>query len=756
LESCLGGAVARRRRPDRSRPRRRYADWNRGCTIKMRDVTMHVQWKAAVCAAAVALAIGGPVVVSAEETPNGAETNPFLQPPAASAAASLEPHWGLNFTLGLGGAGGDLSTAVEKPISAEFGLFRSVGPWRFGGGVSFGAFVLRSPYSQIPAKVTIVGYPEGDDFAFHQIYLSAARMFRLQTSLRPYLQVRAGAARLHPRNLVFAPYPTPPDFVPESSPTAATNGFSVAVIPGVEWKVSRSIALDTSLSWTYFKTDAYDLSPIGLPPTESGNQWEARFGVVWRPDDGGPSGPAGVKAAPDKSRDAWGVERNYGWAAGEVLAINLLATALTEWKSDVNYSQTSPRSMWRNFETGLTYDDNMFRNNQINHPYNGATYFNGARANGLGFWTSYAYSFVGSFFWECCGENHPIAANDQISTGIGGAAVGEALFRLSGEVLNNQSTGLGRQGREIAALLIDPVRGLNRALSGRWATVHDNPTDPMDWRPPGGFTFLSSGVRTIGQGSSIKENTKSYGFLEYDHNYGNEFENARRKPFDYFDMALQFNFRDKLPLGRLQIRGDLWSKALGSGNQPNHVFSIVQHFDYVNNDVYEFGGQSFGPSLLSRFRLSNKVWLNTRVDGNAMLLGGVNSEYSKFADVADITRLREYDYGSGLGTAAEATLSVSRWPLLNLAYRFQWISVKNGSVFNKGPNLQGVDANHYIQSAAVRLAVPLFWGLGIGGDAILFLRDSHYDFVVLGVPTPKDLRQRNPQVRAYLTWCPRG
>jgi len=691
------------------------------------------------------------------------ETNPFLEPPAstsiaaaAPSSASDEPRWGFNFTLGLGGVGGDLSTGVEKPISGEFGLFRRVGSWRFGGGVSFGSFVLRSPYDQIPSRVKIVGYPVGDDFAFHQIYLSATRMFRLKQSVRPYLQVRGGVARLHPRNLVFAPYPTPEDFVPESSPTKATNGWSVALVPGIEWKLNRSLALDTSFSWTYFKTDDYDLSPIGLPPAGSGNAWEARLGMVWRPDDGRPSGVEGKTPGDDQPRDAWGVEKNYGWATGEVLAINLLATTLTEWKSDVNYSQVSPRSWWRNLETGGTYDDNMFRNNQINHPYNGATYYNASRTNGLNFWTSYAYAFGGAFFWEWCGENHPIAINDQVSTGIGGVAVGEALFRLSSEVLDNHSKGFGRIGREVGAFFIDPVRGLNRGLSGRWGAQDDNPTDPMDWRPPGSFSFLASGVRTIGQGNSIKENTKSYGFLEFDHSYGNEFENTRRKPFDYFDMALQFNFRDKLPLGRLQIRGDLWTKPLGSGDQPNHVFSIVQHFDYVNNDIYEFGGQSFGPSLMSRFRLSQKVGLQTRVDGIGMLLGGINSDYSKFANVADVTRLREYDYGSGLGVSAEAMLSVSRWPLLNLSYRFQWISVTNGSVFTRGENLQGVDADHYIQAAAVRLAVPLFRGLGIGGDAFLFLRDSHYQFLVLGQPVPQHLRQRNPQVRAYLSWSPRG
>ena len=37
------------------------------------------------------------------------------------------------------------------------------------------------------------------------------------------------------------------------------------------------------------------------------------------------------------------------------------------------------------------------------------------------------------------------------------------------------------------------------------------------------------------------------------------------------------------------------------------AFAIVQHFDYYNNKAWEFGQQAFGPSLFSRFKLSDTV-----------------------------------------------------------------------------------------------------------------------------------------------------
>ena len=59
--------------------------------------------------------------------------------------------------------------------------------------------------------------------------------------------------------------------------------------------------------------------------------------------------------------------------------------------------------------------------------------------------------------------------------------------------------------------------------------------------------------------------------------------------------------------------------ALGDDKKhPDHVLAVVQHFDYMNNTAYTFGGQSLGATLSSRFRLSNKVALRTRLEKEPM------------------------------------------------------------------------------------------------------------------------------------------
>ena len=170
-------------------------------------------------------------------------------------------------------------------------------------------------------------------------------------------------------------------------------------------------------------------------------------------------------------------------------------------------------------------------------------------------------SIAGAFIWECCGETHPMSFNDMVSTTIGGIARGEVAHRISSLILDNTKRGMGRFGRETAALLFDPVRGFNRAVSGDWSEVKGNPADRWDWRPDFQLA-MRTGARVIGEGESISENTNTYGFLDpITLSYWNPWDGERHKPYDRFDADSQSNFGDKTRLGRLLIRGDLFHEA---------------------------------------------------------------------------------------------------------------------------------------------------------------------------------------------------
>jgi len=671
---------------------------------------------------------------------------------AGSARAQSDPvnpsgQWGVTSTLGTGGTGGGYGDFLEKPVDFNLSLFKASrsGSWRFGGGLQFGSMAMKPPYE------------DQKEWAHLEPYLFASRLFNPAGKVRPYLQARIGAARIHPRSELFF-FEHPENLPPGDSPTKAVNGISFTLQPGIELELKRSLALDVAGFWNLYKTGDYDLEPIGKPPVNDGQEWGVRVGLTWRPlalsvpELARPvTDPAtGMLAAlpqPDRDRDAWGVRRSWGWATAEMLGINFGASMFNEYVRNANFNQISPRSWKANFEEGFTYDDNEFRTNQLIHPFNGATYFNSARANGIGFWGSSALALAGAFIWECCGETHPMSWNDMISTGLGGIARGEWAYRLSSLILDNTKTGKGRLWREAAAFPVNPIRGFNRVLSGDASELQGNPGDPYDRRPPNLGMQLSTGVRVIGEGESITQNTNTYGFLEFDLHFGNPWDSEHKKPFDRFDTGIQMNLGDKTRLGRLQIRGDLWSKPLGEGDQRHHALAIIQDFDYIDNEAFEYAAQSFGLSLSSRFRAQAKARILTRVFAHAMPLAAVNADYSYLADVADKERDREYDYGPGLGAGAEVFVVRSGRPLLTAYYRFAWISVSNGSVYQT-QNLGGSDANHYIQSAALRLVVPVTRRLGIGADGAVFLRKSRYSLQ----DRFKPIDQRNPQARVYLAW----
>jgi hypothetical protein len=237
----------------------------------------------------------------------------------------------------------------------------------------------------------------------------------------------------------------------------------------------------------------------------------------------------------------------------------------------------------------------------------------------------------------------------------------------------------------------------------------------------------------MGEGSSITENTSSYGLIAADVQYGSPFFNERRRPFDRFDTTVQLNIGTgdfRTLVGESTIRGDLASWPLGDKNAPKHVVAIIQDFDYIANDAYLFGGQSFGGALYSWWGELTGTRLVTRFVGYGTAGAAINADYSFLAEVANRERYREYDYGAGFGFGAEALVTRKGRPILDVRYRYSYIDVRNGSLWNPDLDddgeLYGSNATHQVHRVRARLNVPLTRELGIGTEWTLFYRDSRY------------------------------
>ncbi len=440
--------------------------------------------------------------------------------------------------------------------------------------------------------------------------------------------------------------------------------------------------------------------------------------------------------------DVWGAKRNPGMAVGQVAGINAVVWFFNEYIRGGNFTAVNPRSWWKNISSGFFYDDNHFKTNMFAHPYHGSLYFSAARSNGMNYFESMPFAVLGSFMWECCGETHLMAWNDWVMTSLGGASIGEILYRAGSTFLDNEQTGGSRTMKEIGNFFLNPMRGLNRLTSGRSGRIYSNPASPYDRIPPHLHNYLKAGVRIIGDRTASEsfesDTTETTAFFEFDMRFGDVFRNTRRKPFDYFTLAIQLNFGDTETIGRLQIHGNLFESDIARTEKTHHVFAITQNYDYVNNKAVEFGGLSYGAGFFSRFGMSETWDFRTNVNLHVYLLNAIDSEFAFIGGRPPNTeRFREYDFGMGPGAWVRFGFSHRGRPVATFQYRFALNEVLNGS------NVNGGDTNHTIQWGGFEGVFPIGrWG--VGADVVAFVRRSNFEDIGF-----EDIKQNVGRVRFY-------
>jgi Domain of unknown function (DUF3943) len=100
-------------------------------------------------------------------------------------------------------------------------------------------------------------------------------------------------------------------------------------------------------------------------------------------------------------------------------------------KQDFDFARTFA-GQWRRLATpaGHRFDDNE-RYLNVGHAFFGAIYYQTARANGGSMAASYLFNIGASTLWEAGVEHREvISVNDQLVTGLAGAPIGEALYRV--------------------------------------------------------------------------------------------------------------------------------------------------------------------------------------------------------------------------------------------------------------------------------------------------------------------------------------
>lgn len=384
-------------------------------------------------------------------------------------------------------------------------------------------------------------------------------------------------------------------------------------------------------------------------------------------------------------------------------------------------ANVGPKTWWDNISGRWEWDEDSFHINQWGHPYQGSLYFNSLRTNGYGFWTSAGAAWAGSFLWECCAETKRGSLNDMANTALGGTVLGEMLYRVSALTLDNAATGRGRAAREIAATIINPVRGFNRLARGQ---MNDHAANPEEWRAEWLQGVLDLGWIGLGSVSATGSTPASGAVMRLGLLYGDPIRDMPRRPFSAFAAAVDLTTLPNAGMFRVLARGSLGGTTLGDGAGATHVAAANLAFAFFQNPAYEFGAQTVMAGVLSRWRLAPGASLLTEAHVRGMVLGAVRTDST--AHPAD---RRSYDYGPGLGGELSASLFVRGRGTVRLDYTPMWLHTVSGTA-----------SNHVLQAAFAEARVELTPQLALGTSYFLARRRSTYPQLGVNTLTAPEVR----------------
>ncbi len=349
------------------------------------------------------------------------------------------------------------------------------------------------------------------------------------------------------------------------------------------------------------------------------------------------------------------------FSAAEVIGLNVVVWGFNRYIMNEEFARISLNSVRRNIKHGFVWDNDQFSTNLFAHPYHGNLYFNLARSNGMTFWESIPYAIGGSLMWEIAMENEPPAINDFMATPIAGLALGEVTHRLSNLLLDDSKRGMARFWRELASTAVNPMRGLNRILSGdawkvrpRYYKYHDYEETPVQFSVEVSDNYLADnnylfrGTNSLYAGLNVK--------------YGDPLDGNSKHPYDFFTFKIGFNL-----LGNQPVVNDasLVARLIGRYVEPlpGHelMWGVFQHFDYYDSYgvIHESDLPPFKVAETVAFGLgmiydlpcpSDRCTIRQSTFANAIVLGGCISDHYQVID-------RNYNMGSGYSLKGTTEIS---------------------------------------------------------------------------------------------------
>ena len=442
--------------------------------------------------------------------------------------------------------------------------------------------------------------------------------------------------------------------------------------------------------------------------------------------------------APDSVDLAYYGKKRFTQGAAATVGLNLGVWAFDRYVRRQDYAYISMNTIKENLKHGFVWDNDNLGTNMFFHPYHGNLYFNAARSSGYDFWQSGLFALGGSAMWELFMESEYPSANDIIATPIGGMALGETFYRTSDLILDDRTMGRERVGREVAAFIVSPMRGLMRVINGD-AWKHRS-TSGRQFGIPDLCVSLSVGVRALEFEDAILD--RGVGIAsEIDLEYGDRFSTDCERPYDFFTMNVGLNLQKSQPmLGQVNLVGRLWNRELVEKSDVVLNGGIYQHFDFYDSNVisdvspvvpYKIAiPASVGGGLQFQCRKVRDWDLSASVYGNGILMGAVLSDHYRLVD-------RDYNIASGFGAKSLLTALYKKSKFsVSLSHEFYRFFTWDGydrnidwaSVDPKTLDAQGDESQSSVHVSELRLDYRLMKRIFITGSFMHFHRDTNYRY----------------------------
>jgi hypothetical protein len=402
---------------------------------------------------------------------------------------------------------------------------------------------------------------------------------------------------------------------------------------------------------------------------------------------------------------------NFLRPVGEIFIHNTSLWAYNRYYKQYGWASINGSTIASNLGGGWEWDEDQFSINQFGHPYQGSFYFSSARYHGHDFYTSTAYTMLGSLHWEYFMEAEKPSYNDLLTTTLGGAMLGEVSFRLSNAILDHHSSGIERVAREIGATALNPVNGVNRLISGESFKGYSRRTHPPLRRENLMMRLSTGGVVpgfSTAQGDEITSRQRlPRANTEFLVMYGDEFNTTQ--PYDYFILNMGVNLI-KDPVSTVSARAQLASWEIYRSARQKGQLLVGQNFDYIDNGIYKLGVSGLGLGYAHKRTWGHKWFHTLHSQVGAIPLGGVSTEYFRAS-------MRDYNLGGGAFSHTLVVLGqYDRWHTAFLSDRY-WLHTRSGA---KGDEFIG----HFRWEIAHQIWRPVGAALSMGAyDRMARTRD---------------------------------